>query len=54
MEALLTRRGEDRPFLRETPCECGELPLLLEGAYICTNPGCPRYGDEAWEEPTAS
>jgi hypothetical protein len=51
MEATLLAVGDDRPLLRPEPCECGELPLLIEGKDLCTCPGCPCYGEEAWEPP---
>jgi len=49
MEAATVERkvgGERPPVLRETPCECGELPMLDAKAefYVCTNPACDGYG----------
>lgn len=41
------------PFLRTTPCQCGELPMLVDGVYVCTCPACPSYDEEAWEAPEA-
>jgi hypothetical protein len=43
--------GDRLPLLRPEPCECGELPVLIDGVYLCTCPGCPCYGEEAWEPP---
>lgn len=51
MEAVTPAKQERPPLFRLAPCECGEQPLLIEGVYTCTNPGCPHYEEEAWEAP---
>jgi hypothetical protein len=47
--SVLAAVGDDRPFLREQPCECGQTPLLIDGVYLCLCPACLRYDAPAWD-----
>lgn len=49
MDEVTLAVGDDRPLLREEPCECGQGPVLIEGVYLCLCPACPRYDGLAWD-----